>query len=232
MKVNSVCSVLPVLPILLVIFSLAPVRVMAEEKIDPKTVMSLRPIDVHNLHLQQTADVQKLVFDFDAKHTVGTRSFRFGCANPMKLDLGGWEAITRDTTWGIVRGGLDLVSVRNAFAAEMSAAGYPAYQPDLSLFEIHKGSDPDFSVAVTITDLQFAECAGGRRGNLTGHSYIQAKWEVYSQKEQKVVYNKLVQASLITKGDDELEERDFNRKLIRQLSANLLADADFVAIFK
>jgi hypothetical protein len=205
----------------------------AGEAINPKTISPLDPIAVHNLHLTKTAQIGLLRFDIIDNADVGTKSFMAGCKKPYTLSFGAWEALSENKASGIVRGGFNLESLRRIFATEFEKYGYPAYVPDLSLFETRVGSDADFRIAVTVTNVQFAQCSTSRNSQLVnGRSYVQAKWEVFSQRDQTVVYTKTVEASYETPDVKFIEEREFNRFLLRQLTDNLLSDHDFVAIFR
>jgi len=218
---------------LFIFYTLIQLYAFAGEDVNPKTVAPLEPIDVYDLHLKNTAQIGLLRFDMIDNAVVGTKSFRSGCMKPYTLSFGAWELMSEDKALGIIRGGFDLESLRRIFATEMEKAGYPHYAPDLSLFETKLGSDADFRIAVTVTNIQFALCtSSGARQGVNGRSYVKAKWEVFSQREQTVVYGKTVEASYETPDVKFITEREFNRILLRQMSDSVLADHDFVAIFR
>ncbi len=219
--------------VLSILYTLIQLHAFAGEPVNPKSVSPVNPLDVRNLHLTKTAQVGMLRFDIADNADVGTKSYRSGCRTPYTLSFGAWEVMSANKPLGIIRGGFDLESLRKIFATELEKSGYPAYEPDLSLFETQLGSDADFRIAVTVTNLQFAQCAAtGNSQHINGQTYVQAKWEVFSQREQKVVYTKSAEASYESPDVKFIEEREFNRILLRRLTDNLLADHEFAAIFR
>jgi hypothetical protein len=197
----------------------------------PDFVLSKRPIDVRNLHLTQTTQVRVARFDIDENTSVGSLTLNGTCSGGRNYSLGAYETLNTKTFPLTTSWAFDLAAVQKIFATEMDSAGYLRYQPDLSLFETHLGSDADFQTAVTFTNMQFNKCSHWYLFDTSGISYIKARIEVFSQKEQKTVLDKIVEAALKIARSDSIEDREFNRRLIAQLADNLLADPDYVAIF-
>lgn len=218
---------------LTILYALIQFHACAGEVIDPKSVPALKAIDVHELHLTKTAQIGLLRFDMIDNANVGTESYREDCHKPYTLSFGAWELLSENKEMGIVRGGFNVDSLQRIFATQMQKSGYPEYAPDLSLFATRLGSDADFRIGVTVTSVQFAFCAGpiGRK-LVNGRSYVEAKFEVFSQREQKVVLSKTVEASYESPDVKFVEEREFNRNLLVRLTNNLLSDQEFAAIFR
>lgn len=204
----------------------------AGEDYTPTTYPALHAIDVHGLHLAKTVQVGVLRMNIEDHDFVGSMTLGRGCSHPLNLSLDAYELVTKNKYGDLSAWVYNLHSVQKIVAAEMEQAGYPKYDPDLSLFEMRLGSDADFRIAMTLNDLHFKKCNDFFMRHTEGIGNINATWEVYSQREQKVVYSKSVFASIEAPSGKEVDDREFNRRLIAQMVDNILADPEFVAVFK
>jgi len=227
--------------ILAILCCLLPIAVQAGDNAvaDPAVVAPAAavlatgsPIDVRGLGLTRTAQLGVLHFDIADSADIGTMTFNGSCSHPYKLTLGGYDVVTKDMVNKVPLWGLDLPSIQRIFAVRMEQRGYPKYEPDLSLFQVRLGSDADLRVAVTFTEMKFAKCSDARSRVTQGSNAMKAKWDVYSQRDQKIVYSKIAGGNLTLGSSEAIEDRDFNRRIIEQMIDSLQADPEFVAIFK
>ena len=91
-----------------------------------------------------------------------------------------------------------------------------------SVFEADPSAAVDFRVGVTLLALDWRVCE--RNGN-KGAGWGRFKWELFSLRDQRVVYSAEVQASV--QSDDFLPPGEFSRRFGRNVAANLLADPAF-----
>jgi hypothetical protein len=205
---------------------------LADSTAVPDVVVSKSPIDVRKLHITQTAQVSMARMDIEPHSYVGALTLNGSCSGSANFSLDAYELISKRVIEGYSQWSFDLASVRKVFAAELESAGYPKYAPDISLFEARLGSDADFRVAVTFTNLQFNKCSDTFLLKTEGIGYLKADIEVFSEREQKVVLKKTVESAFKADSAHAMEDREFNRRLLGVLFDNLLADAEFVAAFQ
>ncbi len=120
--------------------------------------------------------------------------------------------------------------VGNLFKAELRKYGYPEYSPGESLFEDKIGVEADFVAGATLQDLKYDLCWKGHSRGL-GKAYAKMKWEVYSNQLQKVVYSKVVEASIDNSKEDPISDLEIDKKLFSVAVDNLISDQKFVDIF-
>ena len=91
-----------------------------------------------------------------------------------------------------------------------------------SVFEADPGNAVDFRIGVTMLALDYRVC---ERSGTRGAAWGRFKWELFSLREQRVVYSAEVEGSLQT--DEFMPAGDFSRQFGRNVAANLLADPAF-----
>lgn len=91
-----------------------------------------------------------------------------------------------------------------------------------SVFEADPASAVDFRLGVTLLALDWRVCD---RNGTRGAGWGRFKWELFSLREQRVVYTAEVEAGV--KSDDFLPAGEFSRRFGRNAASNLLADPAF-----
>ncbi len=232
-RANLPSTLLPaLLSILLAAACAVSGAAQAADDFVPKVVESRQPIDVRNLHIADTTQVGVARIDIDAHAFVGATTLNATCSSPVNLSLDAYESLSNKDNKDNPLWSFDLPTVRKIFATEMEKAGYPRYDPDLSLFESRLGSDADYRIAVTFTKLEFKKCGNRFMRVDKGSAYVAARIELYSQRKQKTVFDKVLDSSYKMDDSHPMQDRDFNRSLIGQLADNLLSDPDWVAAFR
>ena len=205
--------------------------VYAKEEFVPDVAADKQPIDVHQLRITSTAEVGVVRFTIEPHDYVGPITLNHSCIHPANLTFDAYELVSKRINQYESQWTFNLQSLQKTFATEMEKVGYPKYDPDLSLFGATVGTDADFRIGVTFTNLQFNKCSDRFLLDTQGSAFIEAIIEVFSPQTQQVVYASVVKASYKLDGFHGLTDRDFNQRLIRQMIANLLAEPDFVAVF-
>jgi S1-C subfamily serine protease len=116
-----------------------------------------------------------------------------------------------------------LNSVSHAFHEEAAKAGYAANERDKSVFEQKVGSGTDFRVGATLLEVDFRYC-GSTEGK--GSAYGKIKWEVFSERLQRVIYTADIAASMSAR-DSAIAQLEFRQRFARALVDNLLGDPNF-----
>ena len=204
----------------------------AGDGFSPQLVPSAVPIDVHNIHIVETTQLRKVRLDIDPHTFVGAITFNWKCSSAVNVSLDAYQAVARPDPKDESKWSFNLATMSRAFAVEMEKAGYPRYDPDLSLFEARLGSDADYQIGTTFTKLEFNKCGNHYLNVVKGSAYVAARFELYSPRLQKAVFDKVVEASYRIDEDRAIEDRDFNFLLLKQLVDNLLADPDFAAAYR
>jgi len=91
-----------------------------------------------------------------------------------------------------------------------------------SVFEADPGNAVDFRLGVTLQALDWRVCD---RNGTRGAGWGRFKWELFSLREQRVVYSAEVEASI--QSDDFMPSGEFSRRFGRNAASNLLADPAF-----
>lgn len=96
-----------------------------------------------------------------------------------------------------------------------------------SAFDNDPANAVDFRLGVTMLALDHRLCERGSAGAVTakGATWGRFKWELFSLREQRVVYSAEIEASV--QSDDFLPSGDMSRQFARNAAANLLADPAF-----
>ena len=91
-----------------------------------------------------------------------------------------------------------------------------------SVFEADPANAVDFRLGVTMLALDYRTC---ERNGTKGAAWGKFKWELFSLREQRVVYSAEIEGSVQT--DEFLPSGDFSRQFGRNIASNLLADPAF-----
>lgn len=91
-----------------------------------------------------------------------------------------------------------------------------------SVFEADPGNAVDFRLGVTLLALDWRVCD---RNGTRGAGWGRFKWELFSLREQRVVYSAEVEASM--QSDDFMPAGEFSHRFGRNAASNLLADPAF-----
>jgi hypothetical protein len=110
----------------------------------------------------------------------------------------------------------------NDVAGVIIRLGYASHDEDSSLFEQKAGSGADFRLGATLQYLDYRSCG---LKDLKGGAYSKIKWELFSVRHQKVVYDNVIDASYWT--DTSLPGDEFSKQLSKAMIDNLLGDSKF-----
>ena len=91
-----------------------------------------------------------------------------------------------------------------------------------SVFEADPSNAVDFRLGVTMLALDYRVC---ERTGTKGAAWGRFKWELFSLREQRVVYSAEIEGSVQT--DEFMPSGDFSRLFGRNVASNLLADPAF-----
>jgi len=91
-----------------------------------------------------------------------------------------------------------------------------------SVFEADPSNGADFRLGVTLLALDYRIC---ERGGTKGAAWGRFRWELFSLREQRVVYSAELEGGF--QADQFLPSGDFSRQFGRNVAANLLADPAF-----
>lgn len=114
-------------------------------------------------------------------------------------------------------------SILRAFRDESAKAGYTQADRSESVFDQKTGTGADFRIGATLLELDYRYC-GSTAGK--GSAYAKIKWEVYSERHQRVIYSAEVPASVIAL-DSQLKYVDFRDRFGNAVVDNLLGDPKF-----
>lgn len=115
-----------------------------------------------------------------------------------------------------------------AFKLEAKAQGLNASSTEVSAFDTAQPSDADFRIGGVISAMNDAECSypGGRKGVIE----LTIKWDVFSSRQQRVVYSKSVSSSEKLDSFEKISGRDFMVKAFQGNLRELLTDQEAKAV--
>ncbi|GAA0769680.1 trypsin-like peptidase domain-containing protein [Ideonella azotifigens] len=116
-----------------------------------------------------------------------------------------------------------------AFKIELKAQGLTGSSTEVSAFDTSQPSDADFRVGGVISNFNDSECTypSGRKGVIE----LTIKWDLFSTRQQRVVFSKTVSSAERIPGFENITGRDFMLRAFGRNLRDLLTDADAKAIF-
>ncbi|MEY4767216.1 MAG: hypothetical protein RI907_3889 [Pseudomonadota bacterium] len=120
--------------------------------------------------------------------------------------------------------------VFQAFKREMAAARLPIFQGSDSAFDTGASNDPDFRLGGTLSEANFDMCTrpGARKGTL----HVGMKWELFSVRQQKVVFSKVIPGDYTTENFDDVPAAEFESRGFGASLRTLFADATFQSVIR
>lgn len=98
-----------------------------------------------------------------------------------------------------------------------------------SVFEERSGAKGgSFQLGATLLALDYRACSSD--GDQKGEVYAKLKWELFSERQQKVVYSAVVETSYVS--DSKIEEKKFDKNFMKAIIDNLFADPKLAAVVK
>jgi S1-C subfamily serine protease len=122
--------------------------------------------------------------------------------------------------WPVVR-----AAAARAFRAEMTAAGYPSPVQMESSFDDTARHEVEFDVGVVVRKLQMNLCTRGK--DLLGGVYVEAKWELYSKKSRRVVFEKIAEGSYENTSPETISFGGIIERAFAVSARNVLAERKF-----
>lgn len=115
-----------------------------------------------------------------------------------------------------------------AFKVEAKAQGLNTTSTEVSAFDSAQPSDADFRIGGVISAMNDAECSypGGRKGVIE----VTVKWDIFSSRQQRVVFSKSVSSSEKIEGFEKISGRDFMIKAFATNLREVLTDPEAKAV--
>lgn len=144
---------------------------------------------------------------------VGLRSGGQGCLPRYKLT---WPGRISDA---------DALAFRRIVFNELNEAGYLVLGDPDNLFSSTKTDKADYQIAAVVSDFRINVCWRGSRGAevASGEAYYKIEWQVFSEREQKVIH------TIVSQGGSEQRDavskgaRVLRHDAFRMATRNLLA---------
>jgi S1-C subfamily serine protease len=127
-----------------------------------------------------------------------------------------WEALTR----GAAR----------AFRTELTRAGYPNPYASESAFDDNRRPQTDFEIGATVQRASVKLCMNGRQAQ--GNVSVETKWELYSKKARKVVFQTVTEGSYQNSQPEAMAFSDWWERAFAVAVRSLVADpklADYLS---
>jgi serine protease Do len=183
-----------------------------------KTTESREPVSVNDKPNISIATLARIRTTIPTNEKLGTLEDGIFCATrgTFLMNQKFWPVLQR----GAVRG----------FRDEMTKAGYPNPFKDQSAFDDDKKpSDPgDFQVGLTVRKFEVNVC--NRSGDQWGGAYVEAKWELYSKKARKVVFDVVTEGSYQNTGPEKMRFDELLQRAFAVATRNMLAEKKFADI--
>lgn len=118
-------------------------------------------------------------------------------------------------------------SLNRVFKERVAELGFVPADATKSVFDDKAGNSADFRFGATLLALDYRSCGGNE---VKGAAYAKLRWEVFSARRQKVVYAATLESSFAT--ERAINEKEFDRALMRTIVDNLFADPRFVEMIR
>jgi serine protease Do len=128
--------------------------------------------------------------------------------------------IMTSKTWDAVRRG-----ALRAFRAELSKAGYPNPFQEESTFDDKPREPAEFEVGALVRKVQVNLCIKGKE--VVGGAYVEAKWELYSKKARKVVFEAVTEGSYQSSAPEIMLFEEWFERAFAVSVRNMLAERKF-----
>ena len=127
----------------------------------------------------------------------------------------------------------DLNVVRSilftAVTKELERAGYARFEPNESAFDNQEGKSADFKLGATVKSYRFVMCRGSGT-DVTGGAYYKIFWELFSTRQQKVIFSATTEGSYNNK--ETMKFADMVNKAQYNALDSLLALPAFVSAYE
>jgi serine protease Do len=124
------------------------------------------------------------------------------------------------------------VSAAKAFKDSALAHGIPLFKREVSAFEAAPQQDPDFRLGATLLEINYKDVCVSASKKVKGSLSYKIKWEVFSTKQQKVVYTTVNTGTYQTQPGDDLSSGELEKKAFLNSVNSVFDDQAFRDVIK
>jgi serine protease Do len=200
-------------PVLALALALQTGSALAADVAPPPNVQQRQAVSAQGQDLKATLAVDKLKISLLQGDDMGGQSFGWFCANRRPLTAS--EAFIKN--YGAV-----MTSIATQ---ELKRLGYPlAGRGKASAFEVDVAAAPDFRIGGILTEARHELCS--LDNNSEGWVYYKVDWALFSERQQKVVYQATAEGLSTSKDKiPDLPKRAVLSSLANFLSSSAVLDA-------
>lgn len=179
-----------------------------------KTADARAPLPVDTAASAPTVVLKKSLFRA-TNEKVGILQTGFFCGNTQDIKLTSAAA------------NLAMRDIGRTVRRELDAAGYAKPPVNDSAFQVPNAApaSSDYEIGLTLRDMQMNICESGNKAE--GGVWLQLRWELFSPREQKVVYSLVTEGSAQTAAGEHIPAAELAQRAQTVAVRNLLADPAF-----